>query len=407
MRSSEKTPYFSGLRRIKAKAGYCREYFVAVGKAIKHRRFYAVFVDGKESHSGESVKALYIGNRLDHRLIFKQIFSDFVVREIKENISIFGAIQLARKCEEEVDIIFMDFEYVYGKFVKLCKMNFVYMPKYIGQKLAIGKSLPDLLSYLSKHRDPKFINRIFKNNVTYRLVDAEEYFKDFYKNYYLPFTRKKFGDTALIEDEDVFLHMCRKGKVMQIIHANEVKLYNLMQLKQGRMTLHWLGVKENIDDKLYSVLINASYYYQFLYAFEQGCDHVDLLYARPLLNDGVYGYKRCWGTYVYPVSDLMGGLFVKPANFSGPIAKIFSNNYFVTRQNDKLMAKILFENGDLSIDWIGKFMKVYYSKGIDAVKIYSLQKVDPDVAAWVLENAPPVQLIDLSNEKEPQEVFCR
>ncbi len=382
------------------------KYLTAVGKDLRHCLFCAVFVEGKELGSGGPIKALYIGNSLNHRFVFNSILSEYIVLDIKKNLHIFKAFRFAQEYENKLDIIFMDLGYIYGKLMKLYQMNYIYVPRFLGQKMDIGKNKQDLVNYLRRHRDSKIINRIIKNNITYRIVATEDEYRDFYHNYYMPYTRKRFGETALIENEEVFLRMCRRGKVMQILHDNEVKLYCLMQLESRVLSLHWLGISENINEKMHSIIINASYYYQFLYAFENGCDYVDLLYVRPLLNDGVYLYKRCWGAKIYPVSDLKGGIYIKPTNMSGPIVNIFSNNYYVTKQNKKLIAKIMINNADLSVEYLDKFMKNHYSKGIDAVRIYSLRKVDPAVTTWAQEHLSPLQVIDLSDEKNPQESFC-
>jgi hypothetical protein len=394
-------------RRFRTNRDICLEYLIAIAKTVKFFRADAILAEGKEIHSGLSVRVFYFGNYRNYRFMFKTIFSEFTTTEVHKKVLALDVIRWARRYEGKSDLVIIDLGYVYSKMFKLFSSNYICVPDSVGQSRDIRGSKSDFVNSFRGHGSKaKHIKRMLRQNITARFVSSERCFEDFYRYYYLPLARRRFDDAAVIEKKELFLRKCRDGEVMQVVRENEVMAYALLQSDSGTLRSLLVGVSEKIDEETYSIVFNALYYYSFLFGYDNGYDEVDLCNTRALLNDGVYIYKRTWGAYVYACSDLEGNMFVRPTNLNEPVTNIFSRNYFVTRQNDKLIARILWGDGEMSVDIMGKFVKNYYSKGLDAIRIYSLTKIGPEVAQWFEENNSFMEFVDLSDHRDPLEAFC-
>jgi hypothetical protein len=390
-------------RKIETGVQYLNELY----KAARFCRADAVLLEGKERHSGQSIRVFYVGKRKGpYEWISNLIFSEFETKEIRRKVLSLNAAKWVRTYEGKSDIVVLDLGYIYGRFVATGGKQYISIPYWIGQKRDIADNEQELLGSFRRQNKLNYINRIKKNNVIYRIATAEDDFRDFYCNYYLPYHRKRFGDAFEAESEKAILRRCRKGKVMQILHDGRVIAYALNALEPGRLTTYWFGVSQSIDGEISKIVFNAIYYYSVMYGFEKKCREVDFRYAKPLLTDGVYKYKKMWGAHVFPAPWFVGNMLVKPTNLDSPVSSVFANNYFVTSQGDALIAKISCGEEEISIRLVENIMKNCYAKGIDAIRVYSLKKVDRDVAAWARENAPPVQLVDLSDVRNPEEAFC-
>ena len=380
----------------------------ALWQAIRYCRADSVLVEGKEIRTGEPLRLFYFGKANDDNFhwVTAILYSDFRIREIRRNVFSFRAMHWLKKWGKEADLAVLALGRAYAGAVSFLDKNFLFLPCLISQKRDLCGSMEELRNSFREHRRYKYVARIEKQGITRRIVDSEECFREFYDDYYLPFARKRFGDAADLATGSDFLRRCRDGSVMQVAHGDEVIAYALLEADRGALRCAFLGVSGRIAGEQHKIVFNALYYFSILHGFENGFRAVDYMYSRPLLNDGVYRFKRMWGGYVCGFPESMDRILVKPMNLGAPVIGIFSNNHFISLKDGKFVATVACRDGELSPPFIERVMKDGYSKGIDAVRMVSLTPVDPSVGAWCRENAPAVEIVDLSAGKAPHEAFC-
>ena len=137
-----------------------------------------------------------------------------------------------------------------------------------------------------------------------------------------------------------------------------------------------------------------------------GCREIDFLGSRPLLNDGLFLYKRKWGTYVEDSPVPRGDILLWPIRFTEAIRSIFANNFFITRDGRNLTGKILYDKGTLDKNQLRDFTSRYMTPGLKHMKVYCLYDYTDAVAAWAKQEDPKIVLVDLSEVENPARAYC-
>jgi lipid II:glycine glycyltransferase (peptidoglycan interpeptide bridge formation enzyme) len=122
---------------------------------------------------------------------------------------------------------------------------------------------------------------------------------------------------------------------MQIIRDGEVVAAVLLHMADKRLAYVWVGVPESIQGDMFNGAFSALYYYTILYGYENGCREIDFLGTRPILNDGLFRYKRKWGTCIRISPVPRGDMLLKPLHLSIPVKSFFTNNFFITKDPRK------------------------------------------------------------------------
>lgn len=149
------------------------------------------------------------------------------------------------------------------------------------------------------------------------------------------------------------------------------------------------------------------YYYTILHGYETGCEEVDFLGTRPVLNDGLFRYKRKWGTRVEDSPIPRGDILIRPLCFDDGVRSIFRENPFVVRDGAGLVGKILLDDGVAGRDDLESLLARFNTPGLRGLKVFSTGGFEADASRWA--NAPEIllSLFDLSASPDPAGDFCR
>ena len=391
-------------RKIRKDAGAFLEYLWDLSRSIRFHKVDAVLVQGVEKQSGEKLTCFYLGHYDNYAFIFNQIYSEFNVLEKTSNISSIFSKKWVDDYKDQVDLLVVDVELLYCKLLR--GDNYLEIPQKIMQKLKIPGTWDEVLKNFRKTTRREDLRLVRKYAFTYKMTNDENDFAHFYHRMYKPYAQKRFGDAVILESERKVIRQCRKGELMQILRDGEVVTTVLLHQIEGRLSNCFIGVPEDQDPKMKKGAFSALYYYSILYGFEMGCHEVDFLASRPLLNDGVFQYKRKWGMLVEDCPVPRGDILLKPLRFSEPIMSIFSHNFFITRDGKGLAGKILFNNQKMTREVVADLWDRYFTKGLSSLKIYSMEGFEEDARQWVSENGKEIKLIDLKGTEKPHDLFC-
>lgn len=404
---AEKSPVFSRLgffRSLRKKLGWCLEYLWHLSGSLRMCRGNAILLEGKERQTGELLRVFYFGHGENYDFILKKLFSEYETVEIKRNIFALNVRKLMKKYAGRVDLLFSDVELLYTKM--LSHENFLQIPHWIRQEYNVPDSWEGVLQSFRKNTKKTDLRKVRKYNFSYAISTAENDFKEFYHTMHVPYLQKRFDDLVIIEPEGKFLRQCRKGKLMQIIREGEVVAAVLLHMADGRLAYVWVGVPEHIEGDMFDGAFSAMYYFTILYGYLNGCRKIDFLGTRPILNDGLFRYKRKWGTHVMDSPIPRGDILLKPLRLRGVLAHFFADYSFLAREGKGLSGTILCNGGKLNREDMAGLMENYYTNGLKCLNIFCMDGFDADVPEAAREYGDILQLHDLSGLKNPQEVFC-
>jgi len=391
------------LRLIRKNIGAFLEYLWELSGSIRLYKIDAVLVEGKEKHTGQTLTSFYMGRYDNYKLIFTKMYSEFEAVKRHKNLCSLNVKKWIKKHEESVDFIFIDVELLYCKLLR--KEEFIQIPHWTRQKFEVPDTWEGVLSKFRKNTKKTDLRKVRKYNFTYKITRSEKDFKDFYYKMHKPYLEKRFDELVIIEPEWKFMRQCRKGELMQIIRGTEVVAGILLHLSEGRLAYVWVGVPDNVQGDLFRGVFSAMYYFTIVYGYENGCHEIDFLGTRPLLDDGLFRYKRKWGTYVQDSPVPRGDILLKPLRFNASVRSFFSNNYFITKDGKNLVGKILFEKAIMSKKELELTAKNFFTHGLRYLIIYSMFGFEDDARTWAHTKASEIKIFDLSESSNPHITF--
>jgi hypothetical protein len=393
------------VRMMRKNIGSALEYLWELSGSIRFYKVDVVVISGKEKYTSEPLKILYIGHYDNYAFLLNELYSDWKISEKHVGIHSFNAKDWINRFQTRCDVLFLDLELLYCKMIR--KRGFIEIPQWIRQKLEIPYTWAEVTGKFRKNTKKTDLRKVRKYNFSYRLSQSEEDFKDFYHRMYKPYLQKRFSDAVIIEPEWKVLRQCRKGKLMQIIREDRIVACVLLHNKEGRLAYVWVGVPDDIKSEILVGAFSALYYFTIQFGYENGCHEIDFLGSRPLLNDGLFRYKRKWGTYVQDSPVPRGDILIRPLHLKPPVSSFFANNKFIARDGNDLVGKILFDKHELEKEDVEGLFNFYYTEGLKCLKIYCIYGFSEDAKDWAESDSGQVKLLDLSKSTNPADAFCR
>lgn len=407
---TEKPPFVGRtglLGKFRKKIGWYLEYLWHLTESLRACRCNAVWLEGKERLTGEIVRVFYFGHGENYEFILKKLYAEYCVLRIREKIWALNINKWLKKSTENVDLIFCDVKMLYSRM--LPREEYMEIPIWIRQQYNVPDTWEAVLQSFRKNTRKTDLRKVRKYKFSFAISTSEKDYKEFYHNMHVPYLQKRFEDLVIIEPEWKFLRQCRKGHLMQIIREGEVVAAVLLHMADGRLAYVWVGVPESIQGDMFNGAFSALYYYTILFGYENGCREIDFLGTRPVLNDGLFRYKRKWGTRVQVSPIPRGDMLLKPMHLSIPVKSFFANNFFITkdREKEKINGKILVDSYLSTKEDIQKLIDNHYTDGIKKLYIFLCNGFNSDLSSWIESNFPDVKLVDLGGLSDPADRFCR
>ncbi|NMC54031.1 MAG: GNAT family N-acetyltransferase [Chloroflexi bacterium] len=181
----------------------------------------------------------------------------------------------------------------------------VYLPENIEQYLE-GSKFRELR---------RIINRAERTEIVWRFSTNKADFDYFYQELYLPYTQERHGIFAVVNSYDLLWKEFIKGGLIMIYKGEEIIAGSLVQATRHYGIGQVGGVRDTSPDlvpkKIYGLLV----WYSIEWAFKQGVRRFDLGNSYALRSNGVYRFKKNFGSMV---ESQYGFIF--------PYRKILMNN---------------------------------------------------------------------------------
>ncbi|UCE06658.1 MAG: hypothetical protein JSW07_01045 [bacterium] len=385
---------------------YAELFLDGLVELLRSARLYGfdvAIVAGNERYSGHHLRVLYIGNFDSFAFVFSRMYSKFDIIERCRNIKTLGISSWTKRYRGTVDLVVIDAGLLIFKI--LPREKYIKIPQWVKQRFKVPDTWESVLKSFRKSTK-KEMRRILKYGFTYKITTLEDDINFFYHQMYMPYIKRIYGDEAIIVPEKRFLEKSHNAQLIQLLRNEKVVLASLLSDK-GRLSIEWVGGPDNIEPEMLKGASDALDYFIIRYGYENGNHTIDFGPSRPLLNDGVFQYKRKWGTYVENGRMPMGDILLRPLKFNIPVVNFFSHHHFITRNGRKLVGRILFNDRQLNARDLEYIEKRYYSQRLDHIKIFALLGLEDGVIKSATKHSKKLRIFDLSNCFHPEEDFCR
>jgi hypothetical protein len=393
------------VRRIRRHVGAVLEYGWELSGSFRHPWADALLIEGREKESGLPLAVFYFGSYDNYAFLIRRLYVDHQIVARHSRVSALQAGRFLTRYADRVDLQCSDVELLYCKLLRT--KEFLAVPQWVRQKYDIPNTWQEVVASFRHNTRKTDLRKVRKYGFTYRITQSEHDFREFYHRMYVPYLTTRFTDEVIIEPEWKVLRQCRKGELMQVLRDNRVVAAVLLHRSAGRLAYVWVGVPDDLEQELHTGAFSAAYYFTIVHGYSHGCRLIDFLGSRPVLNDGLFRYKRKWGTYVEDSPVPRGDILLRPVRLGAAVRSFLRTNHFIVRDGQGIAAKILHDNGPLSREDVHMAQEDLYTKGLRSLKLFSLAGVEADAFVQRDRSDIPLKLIDLSGSHDPAGDFCR
>ena len=161
----------------------------------------ALWITGKEKHSGEPLSVFYYGTLLTYDYLVDSFYSEHSIVRERESVSVRLGSRLLRT-ESGSDLVIGDIAWPYH--VGMPKNGFLRVPPQISHRIALPaewSSVEQRFSARKTTRDE--LRKVEKFGLTFRTTRDAATIDRFYDTMYLPYGRRRHADHADLEPRDV------------------------------------------------------------------------------------------------------------------------------------------------------------------------------------------------------------
>jgi len=198
------------------------------------------------------------------------------------------------------------------------------VPRFLNYRVDLGASISDIFS----SRDAKNERRATaKKNYTFKTLNADEYFDEFYHEMLLPTIALRHGKRALIAPFESLRETMRCGFLLGVF-AEDEWLGACMLVRESSTVLRAANIayRGGDPDLLKQRVLSALEIEKVMFARERGFRWLDNGACNPFPTDGALHYKMKWGGgYSAPAIEYDGqslsgvrNLFALKVNLEGP-----------------------------------------------------------------------------------------
>jgi hypothetical protein len=257
-------------------------------------------------------------------------------------------------------------------------------------------TVPDDLNSLhrgNRKRDVRDdLRRLRQNGLLYHISHADADFDVFYKDFYAPFVRKRFGKYAYIRNVQALRYRFHQGGLLWVLH-NDQRIAASIFHRQG--TVHHslgLGTIDGSYDVANLGALIATYYYEIEHAHRVGCKEINFGGSRPILTDGGLRYKRKWGMRLVEKTGSYYEFLIHWERLDESVLALLSHTPLILRDRGKLSAVTAIQSEEPATqDEAEKAHHLLWTPGLHRLYLLSALGWQPGI-----EPPPQTHLIDLA-----------
>jgi hypothetical protein len=368
-------------------------------RAASKMRGKVIDVQGSERHSGVTLRLRYIGSTHGFAYWMDKIYGEaFTILEEKP-VLLLAARSAFDTAPAPVQLLLGDLPWPY---YHLLRGSYLRMPGWILQKTRMAADWESVVGQFRKNTRTTDMRKVRKYQLTYRLTRDPGQLEQFHDEMFEPYTRRRFGNLINGDSRDEIIYFgVHEGKLLQILHLGRVVGGVVLSHWQNEMHFLWLGLPEALDSGLADAALSAIYLFSLQQAYTEGCQEMDFSLTRPLLNNGIYHYKRKWGARL--VDDWPNAEFQwKIRHFDKPVTAFFAAHPMIVRDKGELTGKILVTSNQTP-DTLRKLAEQSYSAGLARMQIFTAGNVR--CAEDSLADLTYLEMIDLTDTANQAERF--
>lgn len=278
-----------------------------------------------EISGGDKMTYAYAGSRreLDHQWS-KNIFPDGCQREYLGR-TFFLLVPRKIKKHDPACSMFLTETGILTQVIQRRRSGFD-IPVWVELEVSLDKPVKEMRRS-SGDRFGDTERRIRKNKLSYKVVNDEAIFREFYYTMHLPFIEARYGDSAVFLGDKGAFNLYDKSDLLLVEMDGQPVAGILLQYFNDFPVMRVIGVKQEPENMAKYGVIGACYYFSLLEAEKRGYKRLNIGGVFPLLQDTLLQFKKSFGGKVVPNSYLTKDhLRMIPLFITSAFKKFLSDN---------------------------------------------------------------------------------
>jgi hypothetical protein len=258
--------------------------------------FPVVKLSGRTERSGPSASTIVAARQPRSAYLANLVFADSPEHALLDSVSLCALPRTLDRLTPSVELVMARVDTLSARL--LFDANYLYTPQWVELWLKMPQNLKSLTTGYHKKGLRNDLRRVARNRLTCELSHSEADLEDFYRNFYAPYARQRFGKYAQFVDLRVFRRRYKRGGLFWALqNGKRVAGANFVH-RPGVLRLEASGALDGDPNIVESGAFVALYWAQIQHAHALGCKAVNFGGSRGILTDGPLRYKRKFGARI-------------------------------------------------------------------------------------------------------------
>ena len=345
-------------------------------------------IEGNEKKTGKLIKILYSGNKKSFLYLSNILFKGNP-SYIKLGERFFWQLKKFEKkyLLFEVDVVILKGDRFYKKFLQ--RNNYIILPEWISFILDTSQPIEKIYNNFNTSAK-RGIKKMKKIQYSFDVFSDSFKKNIFYDKMFLPYI-SKIDKTSTISK--LFLQYIKnnlqRGVLLLIKREDNYVGGTLNTIVKKQVHLICMGIINGNINFLGDYMSEAIYYFNILWAKENGINLLDFGHTHAFLNDGLLRYKRKWGMTIQE-SDREFGIFgLKINNMNKGVEDFLTHNPFIYRNDKQLKAFVyLKKQSQITSKEVKRCFRFYDTSGLSKMTIASNQLFSEEAEKYVSVECP-------------------
>jgi hypothetical protein len=259
--------------------------------------------------------------------------------------------------KSRVDVTLIEADQCFSRFFS--RRGFFVVPEWVLFTMDISVPI-EKIRRQNKSSKSDFRN-IWKYQYEYEIWFDKEKLHFFYHTMYLPYISSRYGKLIVLTSLNQMEDLLQKGELLLVKRGSEYVSGMLIYKASPAPIVSYLGVKDGRIDLVKQGALSALYYYVIVWAKGKGYTKLDFGHSRPILNDGVFLYKKKLGMGIQRSPRSHRTLYLSINRFNSYLEQFFADNPLVHEDRGELKGLLFVQRDDQSTRQAVEVLKRKYS----------------------------------------------
>jgi hypothetical protein len=351
--------------------------FIKTVSVLLFSRLHIILLEGKEKSSQQAIQIAYVGDKASYHYLINLLFTE--PPEVIDSRRSFW-LQLGaelRRLSQTADLSVLDLDFPLP--LMLRRNRCLNVPRWVKQRVPIGATWEEVMSRMRRKTRREAQRVIRKFGFRSRVMDGRHAAEHFYDRLYRPYIRERHGQAAEIVSRERFIRECRRSQIIQLLQGDKVLAAVATRLSGRLISIGWTGMDTELSPEQRLGAADALDFFTLIYAYQYGCEYLDMGHSRACLDNGVLRYKRKWGAEIYRKKTPQGSILINPLSPSPAVLSLLASVRFITLDGGQFVCRTILPM-NLSEEKLKGFLKYMWVDGLQRIRLFSNETVSSKVA---------------------------